>query len=155
MSPSGRLVAFRAVEGPRVRRLGRAYADAETERDATGRDPDALLPGAVVLHAEVVAPEPGTWRLHLAAAGEDAFFLTARFPGDSGRRIEPGRLAEALRAPVGEGRSTLRVAPPAALRLEGFREPAVLNHSLTLQDGPGRERCVALSVAEEAGQPGK
>lgn len=157
VSPSGRLVAFRTVAGPPLHRLGRSYAEADPDGEGveTGRsmDPDAVLPGAVVLHAEVAAPEAGTWRLHLAADGEDAFFLTARFPGDAGRVLEPGRLAAALRAPAGEGRSTLRVLPPPALRPGGFHEPVVLNHSLTLQDGPGRERCVALSAAEEAGRP--
>jgi pimeloyl-ACP methyl ester carboxylesterase len=142
VSPSGRLHAFR-VEHPRPRVADRRDPDAEPAWEG------AVLHGARLAHLDVPLPEAGTWRVRLAAEGEDAYFFTAHFPADRGRTMPSGAVAQAL-APGSETshRVTLRVPPSGAAVADGFREPAVLNHSLTIVDGPGRERSVVVSEPE-------
>jgi hypothetical protein len=151
VSPSGRLHAFR-IERPRPRGTDRRVADPR-DPDAEPAWEGAVLPGARLAHLDVPLPEAGTWLVRLAAEGEDAYFFTAHFPADRGRTLTEGAVALAL-APGADAarRVTLRVPPAGGALPEGFREPAVLNHSLTILDGQDRERSVVLSEPETAAE---
>lgn len=153
ISPSGRLHAFSRPLGGRP---GRLRPDAPGE-EGTG---DEAFPGAVGSTLSVAHPEPGLWRMQLSAQGEDAYFLTAAFPGD---RSAPVALAEARG--LARGRAlplaaaaagltvavhTVRTTPPvAALKAgAGRTEPSILNRTLVLTWPGGKERDLVFSEAE-------
>ncbi len=142
ISPSGRLHPFRP--GLPAGSL-RPWAEQDSPWNGV------LLPGAQAAGCEIAGVEAGTWRVQLSAEGDDAYFFTAHFPADRGRRLAPEALALALKAAAGDPdlrRETRRIPPPSASPAPGFREPVVLNHSLTFTDGTGRERSLAISEAE-------
>ena len=155
ISPSGRLHAFaRPLGRPRWGlRAHRADLDGETAAD------DAAFPGATPSTISIPEPEPGLWRVQLSAQGEDAYFLTALFPGD---RSAPMNLAEArglvrgraLPLAAAAGLSvevkTVRTTPPAAALKAGVgrAEPSVLNRTLVLTWPGGKERDLVFSEAE-------
>ena len=121
----------------------------------------SLLPGGATVHLSIPFPESGTWRIQLAAQGEDAYLFVAHFPGDAGHRLPFAQALSFARgtaplAPLRAGEpspevavATERVAPPFRLmRLPGFTEPVVLNQTVTLRWPDGRERSVILSSPE-------
>lgn len=121
------------------------------------RDGQGMLPGAPTARLRIPAPEPGLWRIQFAAQGEDAYLFMASFPDDAERRLSLGEALEAVRSGAAPARlqaearvATHRVEAPFSLvRAPGFREPAMLNHTLTLRWPDGRERSVILSVPGE------
>ncbi|HEX9010288.1 MAG TPA: hypothetical protein VF804_07970 [Holophagaceae bacterium] len=155
VSPSGRLHAF-------ARSLGRPRGGLRAHRaDLDGEDAldSAAFPGAAASTISVPEPEPGLWRVQLSAQGEDAYFLTALFPGDSGapmalseaRDLARGRVRPlAAAAGVSAAVHTVRTAPPARPLAHGsaLAEPAVLNRTLVLTWPGGKERDLVFSEAE-------
>jgi triacylglycerol lipase len=153
ISPSGRLHAFsRSLAGPhRLPRVDRL------PEDGTG---DAAFPGAAGSTVSVPDPEPGLWRLQLSAQGEDAYFLTAAFPGDrsapmplaDARGLARGRAIPLAAAAAGLSVAvhTVPTTPPArALKVgAGQVEPSVLNRTLVLTWPGGKERDLVFSEAE-------
>ncbi len=158
VSPSGRIYAFRPSFRPGRPPFGPHALGAALEGFREGAD--GAFPGAVARQLVVARPEPGLWRLQLSAQGEDAYFLTATFPGDrhaplplaQGRALAHGRILPLVAGAEGPAVAvhTVRVAPPAAaLRARGAgREPVVLNRTLVLTWPGGRERDVVFSEAE-------
>ena len=154
IAPSGRI---HVVQG--VRPAPRGWLQREAMADDEGPGGEAF-PGAVGRTVSVANPEPGLWRMQLSAQGEDAYFLTAAFPGD---RSAPLSLAEAHGfarghalplAAVGAGLTVtdhaVRTSSSALPLRAGTRmpEPSVLNHTLVLTWPGGRERDVIFSEPE-------
>lgn len=153
ISPSGRIHAFsRALPAPR----GRFRFDRFGE-DGAG---DEAFPGAAGSTVSVAEPEAGQWRVQVSAQGEDAYFLTATFPGDGhasmplleARGLARGRVLPlaAMAAGLAVETHTVRTTPAMkALKAGSARvEPSVLNHTLILTWPGGKERDLVFSEAE-------
>lgn len=154
ISPSGRIHAFAPPPGRErgPRRGGRRLP--EEEDVASG-----AFPGAAVGTRSVPDPESGLWRVQISAQGEDAYFLTALFPGDAGasmalaeaRDLARGHLRPlAAASGVSVAVHTVRTAPPARTLGRGVAhaEPAVLNRTVVLAWPGGKERDLVFSEAE-------
>ncbi len=158
ISPSGRIHVFRPAFHPPLHRDVRGRDGAGLGEPVEGED--GAFPGAVARQLTLPDPEPGLWRLQLSAENEDAYFLTALFPGDRHTPMPLGQaraLARGRLLPLVAGASapavavhTVRIAPPVAPMRAGAPgpEPVVLNRTLALTWPDGRERDVIFSEAE-------
>ena len=158
ISPSGRIHVFRPAFHPPLHRDVRGRDGAGLGEPVEGED--GAFPGAVARQLTLPDPEPGLWRLQLSAENEDAYFLTALFPGDRHTPMPLGQaraLARGRLLPLVAGASapavvvhTVRIAPPVAPLRAGAPgpEPVVLNRTLALTWPDGRERDVIFSEAE-------
>jgi hypothetical protein len=123
---------------------------------------DEAFPGAVNRQVRLADPERGLWRVQLSAQGEDAYFFTALFPGDSAKRITSAEAREAVRGGatasfaklgametrVHSVRTPAMLAPLRGTKAQPMPEPSIVNHTLVFSWPEGKERAVIFSEAE-------
>ena len=139
ISPSGRVIRFRAA-----RHQG-----------------DGLLPNGTTTHLSLMLPEAGSWRVQITTQHEDAYLFLAQFPDDAGIRIPYAQALTLARGPVDRQPirvggvvpeavvATERILPPLRIMgLPAFKEPVILNQTLTLTWPDGRERSLILTTPE-------